>query len=126
MCARQSDCFSPAVKGMLRALSGTRAFSVLDRRALEQAVAYDPSLHLCPMPDCTFVASWCGEDDGPLAARERAGCDQLVQARRTRLRWRSQYLRVRARGVQHAASHRARRKAEGGAHDTLPSAPRRL
>lgn len=32
----------------LRALLGAALFAVLDRRALEQAVAVDPSLHICP------------------------------------------------------------------------------
>lgn len=53
----------------LRQLMGNERFQVLDRRALELAVATDPSLHLCSTPDCSFVVSWCGLEDGPPRVR---------------------------------------------------------
>lgn len=40
-------------------------FQTFDRRALEQAVSLDRSLHLCPTPDCPFVCAWSGPEDGP-------------------------------------------------------------
>lgn len=58
------DCREALDQRELRALVGTSKFSILDRRALEAAVLADPSLHMCPTADCTFVTSWVGPDDG--------------------------------------------------------------
>lgn len=41
-------CGAAFTQRELRALLGSKLFAVLDRRALEQAVAVDPSLHICP------------------------------------------------------------------------------
>lgn len=43
-----SGCGVAITQRELRALLGSELFAVLDRRALEQAVAVDPSLHICP------------------------------------------------------------------------------
>eukprot|EP01062_Namystynia_karyoxenos_P031284 TRINITY_DN23216_c0_g1_i1.p1 TRINITY_DN23216_c0_g1~~TRINITY_DN23216_c0_g1_i1.p1 ORF type:complete len:401 (+),score=59.94 TRINITY_DN23216_c0_g1_i1:76-1278(+) len=48
----------------LRALAGADSLGKLDRRALEQGAAADPTMHLCPTPDCTYIVSWAGEQDG--------------------------------------------------------------
>jgi hypothetical protein len=40
----------------LRACIGDQRASQLDRRALELAVSIDPTLHLCPTPDCSMVS----------------------------------------------------------------------
>ena len=58
------DCTIAISQREVRALVGTEAFAKLDRRALEQAAACDPSLHLCPTPDCTYITMWCGVGDG--------------------------------------------------------------
>lgn len=49
------ECTIAVSQREIRALVGIEAFARLDRRALEQAAACDPSLHLCPTPDCTFI-----------------------------------------------------------------------
>ena len=56
----QGDCGSMLTQYELRSLLGPAAFAVLDRRGLEQTVAMDPTLHLCPTPDCPYIVSWCG------------------------------------------------------------------
>ena len=48
----------------LQMVLGDQVFQTFDRRALEQAVAQDRSLHLCPTPDCSFVCAWAGPEDG--------------------------------------------------------------
>ena len=40
-------------------------FNKLDTRALNMAASVDPTLHICPTPDCTFIVSWRGPEDGP-------------------------------------------------------------
>ena len=72
----QPGC-SPLTQRELRRLLGRDAFATLDRRALEAAVAVDASLHLCRSPDCTYIVSWAGPEDGapvmkcPLCAKQR-------------------------------------------------------
>jgi hypothetical protein len=39
----------------LRACIGDQRATQLDRRALELAVSIDPTLHICPTPDCQMV-----------------------------------------------------------------------
>jgi hypothetical protein len=56
-------CGSSLTQFELRRLLGPAAFAVLDRRGLEQAVATDPTLHLCPTPDCPYVVSWYSPQD---------------------------------------------------------------
>ena len=66
--AGASTCSQALAQHELRALLGEAAFAQLDRRALEAAVAVDPSLHACPTPDCRFVVCWSGaEGEGPPA-----------------------------------------------------------
>ena len=60
----QGGCGSGLLQRELRMAIGDKRYSVLDRRALEQAVAVDPTLHLCASPDCPFVTSWSGPEDG--------------------------------------------------------------
>lgn len=48
----------------LRGILGDQSYRQLDRRALEKTVAMDSSLHQCPSPDCPYVVSWGGPDDG--------------------------------------------------------------
>lgn len=63
--SRGSDgCGSGITQRELRLILGDKRYAILDRRALEQAVATDPTLHICPSPDCPFVVSWFGPDDG--------------------------------------------------------------
>ena len=59
------DCRLPLMQREVRAVIGVDAFSALDRRAVEIAVLADPTLHLCPSPDCTYVTGWAGPEDGP-------------------------------------------------------------
>lgn len=72
-----SECHYALTQRELRALLGQEAYAVLDRRALEHAVAIDPTLHICPTPDCTYIVSWTGPDDGlpridcPLCHKDR-------------------------------------------------------
>ena len=42
-------------------------FQTLDRRALEAVVVADPTLHMCPTPDCPNIVAWTGPEDGPPA-----------------------------------------------------------
>ncbi len=49
----------------LTALLGAAAFAKLDRRQLELATRVDPTMFLCATPDCTFIAAWESEADGP-------------------------------------------------------------
>ena len=65
ICCPLPACRRPLMQREVRAVIGTEAFARLDRRAVEVAVAADPTLHLCPSPDCSFVAAWGGEEDGP-------------------------------------------------------------
>eukprot|EP00037_Helgoeca_nana_P014333 m.133828 g.133828 ORF g.133828 m.133828 type:complete len:362 (+) comp22501_c1_seq7:538-1623(+) len=58
------ECRRELAQRETRAIIGTENFAKLDRLALEEAVMADPTLHLCASPDCTFVASWAGPDDG--------------------------------------------------------------
>jgi hypothetical protein len=60
-----SGCGHILSQGELQRILGEREFAVLERRALEAAVASDRSLHFCPTPDCTYVVSWAGDEDGP-------------------------------------------------------------
>ena len=46
----------------VRRVLGQSAFGTFDRRELDQLVAVDQSLHICPSPDCPFIVSWAGED----------------------------------------------------------------
>jgi len=49
----------------LRGVLGLEAFSRLDRAQLENAALLDPTLHLCPSPDCPNIVSWKSvEEDG--------------------------------------------------------------
>eukprot|EP01001_Neometanema_parovale_P007024 NODE_3350_length_1236_cov_56.004492_g3179_i0.p1 GENE.NODE_3350_length_1236_cov_56.004492_g3179_i0~~NODE_3350_length_1236_cov_56.004492_g3179_i0.p1 ORF type:complete len:324 (+),score=33.34 NODE_3350_length_1236_cov_56.004492_g3179_i0:98-1069(+) len=49
----------------LRDILGHEESQRLDRRLLENTVVTDPTLHLCSTPDCTYIISWAGEQDGP-------------------------------------------------------------
>ena len=57
-------CRLPLTQHEARACLGDQRALALDRRSLELAVAIDPTLHLCPTPDCQMVVSWSGPDDG--------------------------------------------------------------
>ena len=61
LCPEQG-CGSAITHRDLRALLGMELFNKLDRGALEVAVSLDPSLHLCPTPDCTFICCWASEE----------------------------------------------------------------
>ena len=58
------DCSSEISQRELRALIGVASFSTMDRRGLEQTAALDPTLHLCPSADCSFITCWAGTEDG--------------------------------------------------------------
>ena|SRR3989338_4638831 len=53
-----AGCFGFLSQSDLRLALGDIDFHVLDRRALEKAVEIDPTLYLCPSPDCEYIISW--------------------------------------------------------------------
>ena len=59
-----SSCGADVTQAELREIVGMENFAKIDRRALEQAVSIDPSLHHCPTPDCVNIVCWSGPDDG--------------------------------------------------------------
>lgn len=64
-----SGCSKQLTQSELRRLLGEAIFGSFERRALERAVAEDPSLHLCSSPDCTFVYFWVKEEEA-IAGKE--------------------------------------------------------
>ena len=59
------SCTAEIGQEELRLVIEPQLFSTLERRSLEAVVALDPTLHHCPTPNCTFVCSWAGVEDGP-------------------------------------------------------------
>jgi len=59
------SCTAALTHPEMRALLGVSDFDVLDRRALDGAVAADPTLFACSTPDCPFVACWTAADGEP-------------------------------------------------------------
>jgi hypothetical protein len=48
----------------VKLIIGEDKFKKLDKRALDGAVGVDPTLHNCPTPDCNYIISWRGMEDG--------------------------------------------------------------
>ena len=61
------DCRAPLHPHQIEMLAGESISRKAERNALQSAVASDPSLHLCPTPDCDYVIEWKGPDDGPVS-----------------------------------------------------------
>jgi hypothetical protein len=61
----QIGCTKTITPQEIKLVLGQDAFRVFDRRALEEVVTLDPTLFLCSSPDCSFVCSWNGLEDGP-------------------------------------------------------------
>lgn len=65
-CPRAHECSGTLTQGELKGMLPPESYSRLDRRALESAVQADPTLRLCPTPDCTYIVSWSVSDGPPL------------------------------------------------------------
>ena len=63
-CLMTPTCTAEMGQDELRLVIGPQLFSTLERRSLEAVVALDPTLHHCPTPNCTFLCSWSGVEDG--------------------------------------------------------------
>jgi hypothetical protein len=59
-----SQCDAEITQSELRDIVGVEIFEKIDRKALESAVAIDPTLHHCPTPDCMNIVCWSGSEDG--------------------------------------------------------------
>jgi len=64
LCCPISECKKELEQREIRAMIGDAAFMRHDRIVMEHTVSIDPTLHLCSSPDCTYVVSWCGPEDG--------------------------------------------------------------
>jgi hypothetical protein len=58
-----NECKKAISQRELMAIVGTSKFEQLDKRALERIVAQDPTFHMCPTPDCSYIVWWTGETE---------------------------------------------------------------